>query len=137
MQRLLAVWEVLIFVASPLEDDMSISTRRFTSGDLEIREIMMTEVGDAIPDHDHYFPHTSIIFSGEFLVRVSNSAGVSEQKVLAGEHLLIEAEDMHYIECIRPGKVWCTFCHRDKNTGVPIPHANGWDQAYASRSDGR
>ena len=109
-------------------------TRRFTSGDLEIRELEMTEPGDFVPDHDHYFPHTTIIFSGAFRIRVKRRGEVLERVAPAGSHMLIEADDMHYLECVEPGKVWCTFCHRDPETGAPIPESNGWEQAYAPRS---
>lgn len=116
---------------------MTLKTRRFTSGDLEIRELEMTEPGDFVPDHDHFFPHTSIVFSGEFKISVKRKGQLMERVAGPGSHLLIEADDMHRLECIKPGKVWCTFCHRDPETGAPVPEANGWDQAYASRSDGR
>ena len=110
-----------------------LTTRRFTSGDLEIRELEMTERGDFVPDHDHYFPHTSIVFSGVFRIRVKRRGEVLEHIVAAGNHLLIEAEDMHYLECVEPGKVWCTFCHRPTESGPPIGVATGWESIADER----
>ena len=106
-----------------------LTTRRFTSGDLEIRELYMSEAGDIVPEHDHFFPHTTIAFSGKFLVRVSQKGKFKEQIIGPGEHLLIEADDMHYIECIEPGKMWCTFGAKDPVTGAPIKEFRGWDVA--------
>ena len=97
-----------------------LTTRRFTSGELEVRELIMTEIGDFIPPHDHFFPHTSIVFSGKFLVKVTNKGVTKEQVVTTGDHLLIEADDMHSITCIEPGKFWCTFCARHPETGAMI-----------------
>jgi hypothetical protein len=113
-----------------------LTTRRFTSGDLEVRELIMSEVGDTVPAHDHFFDHTSIVFSGSFLVRVSNKGTSRSQIVTTGEHLLIKAEDMHYIECLSPGKIWCTFCARHPETGAMIKEIDGWDVAAIKSEQG-
>lgn len=111
-----------------------IKTRRFTSGDLEIRELEMTEEGDSVPAHEHFFPHTSIIFSGAFSVTVKGKGGqVMARTVSAGEHLLIEAEDLHAIECVKPGKVWCTFCSIAPKEGARLPQVTGWESICDER----
>lgn len=110
---------------------MAVQQRRFTSGDLEIRAIRFSEVGDMIPDHDHNFPHTTIIFTGVFKLRGKLPNGALLERVFsAPSHALIHADVMRSIECIEPGEVWCTFCHRDPLTGAPIPESNGWEPAY-------
>ena len=108
-----------------------IEKHEFNSGDLRVRSIRFTEVGDRLPEHDHNFPHTTIVFSGKFRIKARLGDNTGPDTIFhAPASVLIPAEAMHSIECVEPGEVWCTYCHRDPVTGEPVPEYNHWQSSY-------
>ena len=101
------------------------------SGNIFIRPNHLEKVGDSTPGHTHNFDHTTIFFSGSFLVKAKMPDGsVIERTFKAPAHALIRADVEHDIIALENNSVfWCVYSHR--NPQGEISEVNtGWLHGY-------
>lgn len=92
-------------------------TGEFASGNIFIRPVNFSKLGDVVGGHVHNFDHTTIFFKGEFDVHIVDPATqeVVDKHMIAPDFMLIKANLEHTITSTSEGSslMWCVYSHRN------------------------
>lgn len=107
----------------------------FVSGNIFIREMRFSEVGEIVQGHTHNFDHTTYVVSGSVLIEALNEDGSVRQSVVkkASEGhnwVLIRKDVCHKLTALESGTIChCVYAHRNPQ-GEVVQVYEGWTPGY-------
>lgn len=88
--------------------------------------------GEVCEGHAHEFGHSTLCVVGK--IEITREFEGKTMKVIKRPGDLpyfIEAGVEHQIRAVvTPSIYWCIYCSRDPETGEPVEHWNGWENAF-------
>lgn len=110
---------------------MRIHPPEWVSGNIYIRQNVLTEKGDVVEGHKHNFDHTTIVHTGSVHVKAKlPDQSIIEKDFIAPSHFLVKAEVEHEITALEDNtEFWCVYSHRDPQGRVQLEY-DGWTTAY-------